>query len=224
MIKDGLEVVKRRNLNYIIEEGRVKKEKPWLGDLFSFAYDFLMDRFVIPRQLGGDPDRHLQIMKRELAGLRGKDVLELAAGTGSAAGFLDSSNSYVGTDISPGLLRKGVRRFASAGFEGAEFYVCGSDELPFEDNLFDMVLCVLALNFFPNLELVLSEVKRVLKEDGRIVCCVPVSDRLKSGKRIEGNLYSEASLERIFTASGLDFQAFPAKNGSIFYFGAAVKD
>jgi len=222
LIRDGIEVVTKGDLKYIVQDGRIKSDKPWLGDLLSFAYDFLMARFIFPGKLGSDMENHFRILSRELNEVSGKSVLELAAGSGSAVHFLGNCNSYTGTDISPGLLKKAVRSFREAGFSNAEFYVTGSGDLPFEDNVFDICLCVLAFNFFPDPGKVLREVERVLKKGGEFICCVPVADRMKKGSKIEGTLYSEEQLADICMNRGFILKALPDENGSLFYFRASV--
>ena len=57
-------------------------------------------------------------------------MLELATGSGNAVNFLPNDNKYTGADISPGLLRKAVKRFRAAGFKDDEFYVTSADDLP----------------------------------------------------------------------------------------------
>jgi len=43
MLRDGIRVIKKKNLCYIAEsENSAKRFKPWLGDSFSFLYDFIM--------------------------------------------------------------------------------------------------------------------------------------------------------------------------------------
>ena len=85
-------------------------------------------------------------------------VEELATGSGSAVNFLPNDNRYIGTDISPGLLSKAAKNFRTAGFKNAEFYVAQSEDLPFGNNLFDVVLCILSLNFFKDINRVLQEI------------------------------------------------------------------
>lgn len=222
MIRTGLEIVSRHGLKYVREDDRLRTGKPWLGDLFSFSYDFFMERFVIPGKLGADMMAHTEQMRKILAEVNNQRVLELATGTGSAAGFLSSDNQYVGTDISPGLLKKAVSRFQARGFREVDFFVTGSEDLPFTDRFFDACLCVLALNFFNDLEMVLSQVKRVLKDQGLFLCCVPVPERIEHGKKVRGRLYSEAELERLFISRGFSFEAVPFDNGALLYFRAVT--
>lgn len=221
-IKPNIEIVRKNGLNYIAVDGnRARRFKPWLGDSFSFLYDRIMKNSIFPKKFGGDIQKHEQIMTQTLTGTRGKRVLELAAGSGSAVRFLECDNAYTGIDISPGLLRQASRRFREAGFSDLEFYVSGADDLPFKMEQFDLCLCVLSLNFFGDTEQVLREVRRVLTQAGAFVCCVPVPERNRLNSTIRGVLHTEAELEAICRACGLGFEALPDANGALLYFRAA---
>ena len=199
------------------------KFKPWIGDAFSFLYDFIMKSSIFPKKFGGDINKHYEILSEEMKGVHKKRVLELATGSGSAINFLPNDNLYTGSDISPGLLRKAVKNFRNAGFKNAEFYVSSADELPFNDNLFDVVLCILSLNFFNDTNKIFQEVKRVAAPAAIFICSVPVPERKKVQSTIRGTLYSEKELERMCTDNGLIYEAFPSENGALLYFKAIKK-
>ncbi|HMA76567.1 MAG TPA: class I SAM-dependent methyltransferase [Candidatus Krumholzibacteriaceae bacterium] len=224
MLKNGIEIINRKDLNYIVEDGGgLLKFKPWLGDLFSFLYDFIMKNSVFPKKFGGDINRHYEILRKELEGVHEKNVLELAAGSGSAVNFLPNDNQYTGTDISPGLLRKAVKLFENAGFEKTSFYVTSANELPFGNKLFDVVICILSLNFFDDIRNVLKEVRRVAAKDAIFICSVPVPERNKLKSPIRGTLYSEAELDKICKEVGFRFERIPVENGTLLYFRAILQ-
>ena len=224
MLKKGIRAVEKKGLYYIAENGNsVKKFKPWLGDAFSFLYDAIMERSIFPKKLSADMDTHYGILVKTLADIHSQRVLELATGSGSAVHFLAKDNHYTGTDISPGLLRRAVKRFRAAGFEWAEFYVTGADDLPFEDGTFSICLCILSLNFFNDIRGVFQEIKRVLVPGGVFVCAVPVPERKNPKSVIRGTLCSEEELAEISTEQGFTFERIPEDNGSIVYFKALLK-
>jgi ubiquinone/menaquinone biosynthesis C-methylase UbiE len=219
MLKKGTKVINRKGLNYVIgPDGRPLRYKPWIGDSFSFLYDFIMRKSIFPKKFGGDMAEHHDILRQELKGVQGSRVLELATGSGSAVNFLMTDNRYTGTDISPGLLKKAVSRFLSAGFKEAEFYVASADDLPFEDKSFDICLCILSLNFFDDLASVLKEVNGVLAPRSVFVCAVPVPERNTRGSTIRGQLRSEDRLAEMFSQSGFRFESIPRENGALLYF------
>ena len=221
MLKSGIKIIDKKGLKYIAKNGNdVKNFKPWIGDVLSFLYDFIMENSIFPKKFGSDIGKHYEILGQVLNNIHSQRVLELATGSGSTANFLERDNQYTGTDISPGLLRKAVKRFRDTGFEGAEFYVTSAEDLPFDDNTFSICLCVLSLNFFNDIKTVLQEIKRVLEPGGIFVCCVPVPERNRLQSTIRGTLYSEEELAGICKEHGFGFESIPHENGALLYFKA----
>lgn len=176
---------------------------------------------IFPKKFDGDINKHCEILRQELKDIHGKHVLELA--TGSAVSFLPNDNKYTGTDISPGLLRKAVKRFSDAGFKDTEFYVVSPDDLPLDDNIFSICFCILSLNFFNDVKKVFQEIKRVLVPGGVFICSVPVPERNSLKSTIIGTLYSEEELEKICQENGFNFESIQAENGALLYFRAILQ-
>jgi len=224
MLKNGIKIIDKKGLHYIVEnDGSLRKFKPWLGDAFSFLYDFIMKSSIFPKKFGGDMSKHYEILRQELKSVLGKQVLEVATGSGSAVNFLPNANHYIGTDVSPGLLKKAVKNFRNSGFKHAEFYVTSADALPFSDNIFDIVLCILSLNFFDNIKNVFKEIRRVSAPDSILICSVPVPERNKLRSTINGRLYSEKELEKIGQENGFSYERIPVENGALLYFRAKLQ-
>ena len=224
MLKTGIRVIKKKGLYYVSEnENSVKLFKPWLGDSFSFLYDFIMKGSIFPQKFGADMRKHYEILSQELKGIYGKRVLELATGSGSAINFLEQDNQYTGIDISPGLLRKAVKNFETACFKEAKFYILSADDLPFDVNSFDICLCILSLNFFNNVKQVLEETHRVLVPGGIFICAVPVPERNRLQSKIRGTLYSEDELGKMCQEHGFEFTSMPDRNGTLLYFRAILQ-
>ena len=224
MLKQKIEVFNKNGVNYIIEnEKKIKRFKPWIGDCFSFLYDYIMKNSIFPKKFGGDIYKHFEILNQELRGVHNKNVLELGTGSGNAVYFLNNDNQYTGTDISPGLLRRAVKRFRKANFKNAQFYVVSADDLPFEDDTFDICLCNLSLNFFSDVESVFQELKRVMLPDGIFICSVPVPERNRPKSRIRGTLYSEKRLKLLSQKHNFKFESISKENGALLYFKAFLQ-
>ena len=105
-----------------------------------------------------------------LAGnLRGREVLELACGTGRhTARLVDAGAHVTAVDFSRGMLDEARKRLASADvrFEVGDI----TKPLPFDAARFDLVLCCLAMEHVRDLPPLFAEAKRVLKPQGRFVC------------------------------------------------------
>ena len=95
----------------------------------------------------------------------GEAVLDIACGTGVVARLARQrghSGRMVGIDLNTAMLA--VARTKSETIEWIE----GSAlDLPFDARSFDVVLCQLGLQFFPDRALALNEMVRVLKPEGR---------------------------------------------------------
>jgi len=97
--------------------------------------------------------------------MRGERVLDVACGTGVVARLAEERGQVgrlVGVDLNTAMLA--IARAKSANVEWIE----GSAlDLPFDANSFDIVLCQLGLQFFPDRPRALMEMVRVLKPGGR---------------------------------------------------------
>ncbi len=222
MIKDGIVIIKKKGINYLFLDGGQENPQPWIGDFFSSLYDGIMKKSVFPKKFNASMDKHYEFLAHELGGFHKKRVLELATGSGSIANILSNDNSYYGIDISKGLLKIALKKFKKAGFREAEFYLTNAEFLPFIDKVFDLCICNLSLNFFSDLEMVLLEMRRVLKKGGIFFASVPVPERNETGSRIIGNLYSEEELHDLFIKNGFIFTAYKYENGTLLYFRAVL--
>ena len=223
MLKKSTELITRKGISYIISNGKIISYTPWLGDLFSFLYDSIMKKSVFPKKFEASLDKHNQFLINELKRLKNKNILELATGSGNLSEFLSNDNKYSGIDISNGLLKVAYKKFRKKSFSDFRLYLCSADNIPFEDNSFDICICNLSLNFFNDVKTVINEIKRVLKNNGTFICSVPVPERNKKKSTIRGKLYTEKELKNIFETMGFEFHSNNLINGTLFYFKAIKK-
>ncbi len=108
------------------------------------------------------------------------NILDVATGTGDlalAAYRKLTPCKIVGCDISEQMMDVGKRKVDQAGLTGKiEFVREDCSSLSFRDNEFDVVMSAFALRNFNRLDVCLSEMHRVLAEDGCIVVidlCAP---------------------------------------------------
>ena len=223
MIKEEISIIKKKGINYLLSEGKLIRQKPWLGNLFSFMYDSLMEKLIFPKKFRADINKHEEILKQFYKDLHEYRILELACGSGNLSELLPDDNSYSGVDISPGLIRTALKKFNKKGFMQPQFYISDASLLPFKERVFDICICNLSLNFFPDTKGIAKEIKRILKKDGIFYCSVPVPERKPEDSIIRGTLPPASELEKIFTDAGFLFQASDMKNGALFYFSAVKK-
>jgi SAM-dependent methyltransferase len=98
----------------------------------------------------------------------GEEVLDVACGTGNAAIRAALAGGRVtGLDLTPELFDAGRQEAAAAGVEVA--WVEGdAEELPFEDERFDVVLSTFGCMFAPRHDVTARELARVLRPGGRL--------------------------------------------------------
>jgi ubiquinone/menaquinone biosynthesis C-methylase UbiE len=104
----------------------------------------------------------------------GQRVLDVACGSGNAA--LAAARRYAevtGIDYVPSLIERAKMRAAAEGTK-IDFRVADAQDLPFEDNTFDVVTSVFGVMFAPDQEKAAAELLRVTRPGGRIaLACWP---------------------------------------------------
>jgi SAM-dependent methyltransferase len=101
----------------------------------------------------------------------GEKVLDVACGTGvltrAAAKAVGQKGSVIGLDLSPDMLNL-ARNQSNGQFPTIEWREGNAQDLPFENQAFDIVFCELGFMFFPDRAAALKEIWRVLKPGGRM--------------------------------------------------------
>ena len=101
------------------------------------------------------------------------DGLEIGSGTGYFSLNLlqlGAIERLTATDISPGMLKRLSATAEALGLE-VETVVTEAEELPFEDESFDLVFGHAVLHHIPDLERAFAEFRRVLRPGGAIAFC-----------------------------------------------------
>jgi SAM-dependent methyltransferase len=105
----------------------------------------------------------------EAAGIRpGMRVLDIAAGTGNASiPAAEAGADVVASDLTPELLDAGRLRAESAGLD-LEWVEADAEDLPFDDQSFDVVLSAIGVMFAPHHQEAADELVRVCRPGGTI--------------------------------------------------------
>ncbi len=150
------------------EEATSKKEQ--VAKMFnniSHRYDFL-NHFL---SLGID-----KLWRKKAINLlrpkKPKLILDVATGTADFAiqALVLNPDKIIGIDISNGMLNVGRIKIRDRNLESKiELLYGDSENLPFEENKFDAITVAFGVRNFENLELGLSEIRRVLKPGGMLV-------------------------------------------------------
>ena len=74
----------------------------------------------------------------------------------------------------PELILQNILKIArDKSGEKADLRVGDSENLPFDDDTFDMITCTDSFHHYPNSENVLAEIRRVLRPQGRLLIADP---------------------------------------------------
>lgn len=166
---------------------------------FAGSIPALYQRYLVP--LIFEPyaaDLALRVSQRQPA-----RVLEIAAGTGvvtrQLATTLPPDIQIVATDLNQSMLDHAATVKTSRPVEW-----CQADamQLPFQDEMFDVVVCQFGVMFFPDKAKAFSEARRVLRPGGYLIFNV--------WDRIEENEFSDTvthALETVFPSDPPRFMA-----------------
>lgn len=145
--------------------------------------------------------RRLMVELIKSFNMKNPEILDVGCGTGGNLKALDGVGSTCGTDISP----RALEFCRMNGF--GNVMESGIEEIPLKDGIFDIIVCLDVLEHLDNPLTGLGELRRVLKDDGRIIVTVPAFTSLWGQHDIAlGHLrrYRRRTLTRILEES--DFQ------------------
>ena len=98
----------------------------------------------------------------------GDEVLDVATGTGNVAlPAAAAGANVIGLDITPELFDTARGRASAQGVD-VEWVEGDAEDLPFDDERFDVVLSVFGIQFAPRHQVVADELARVTRPNGRI--------------------------------------------------------
>lgn len=145
------------------------------------------------------PDEHyenrfsMQLIHSLLRGFTGK-VLEIGCGHGSLLQHLKQDGMDVyGTDLD----RERIRFLKE---KGIPCYPCDAAATPFPDHSVEVVICSELLEHVSDPQRVVQEIRRVLKEDGRVYCSVPYMRHCDCHEHVR--FFSESDLWTLFAREG----------------------
>jgi demethylmenaquinone methyltransferase/2-methoxy-6-polyprenyl-1,4-benzoquinol methylase len=137
-------------------------------DSIAWKYDFLNHflSFGIDRLWR---KKAIQIISRSY---RNPNILDVATGTGdlAIAAMTLKPSGITGIDISQNMLDIGKEKVLKRGFSGKIELIHGdSENIPFGDNIFDVVMVAFGVRNFSDPMKGLNEMKRVLRNEGMIL-------------------------------------------------------
>lgn len=137
-------------------------------DKQAYAYD-TSDYSKYPREC-------YPFVMEALKGIKFKNILDLGCGTGAILEQINNTYTFAelyGIDLSEKMIEQAKQRLDSK----AVLSTGDAENLPYEENSFDLVCCVESFHHYPNPRKALSEIRRILKQDGTFLLCDTWSKR-----------------------------------------------
>ena len=106
-----------------------------------------------------------------------QELLDVGCGTGPMIELLLKEfpdKSYTGVDLTPRMIEVAQEK----KLPNAKFLVGDSENLPFEGETFDVVICTNSFHHYPNPQAFINEAARVLKAGGRLILRDYTSNRV----------------------------------------------
>lgn len=140
-----------------------------------------------------------------------KEVLDVGCGTGTVLSMLSKNEgiSLAGIDLSEKMLNIAREKLD----EKVELKIGDSEQLPWDDNTFDAIMCTDSFHHYPEPEKVLSEMARVLKFSGHLIIADPwmlspfrqVTNLLfKYSKYGDYRIYSKTEISKLLIKCGFN--------------------
>jgi len=134
-------------------------------DDISKRYDFL-NHFL---SLGIDRGWRKKVI-REIKAVPYHTILDIATGTGDVAIAASGLETQItGLDLSEKMLDVARDKVSKRGIENIELTKGDSENLPYDDNTFDVVTVSFGVRNFEDLRKGLGEMNRVLKPGGKLI-------------------------------------------------------
>ncbi len=186
-------------------ENRVEKERAF-WNLSAGKYDGLINKKA---------SKAYEVLFKKLLQdtVETEKLLEIATGTGFTALKLSPHISNItAVDLSPEMIKIAEKHRAEKFIKNVDFKLGDACKLEFRDKAFDTIIAVNVMHLLFEPETALKEMRRALKDDGRIIIptyCHGVS--VKS--HIKSRLMSLSGFKVRSRWSAASYKAFVEKNG-----------
>lgn len=145
-------------------------------NLWSSFYDSLIFRLIYFEKIY---KKVIEVIKNQSNGRLRPQSKFLDVGCGTAEVIFRLAKEFkevkfFGIDFSKGMIEKAINK--TYHLNNVKIIEANVENLPFEDKTFDFILCLDTFHHFYNPDLVLKEIRRVLKDNGLFLLVDPSPD------------------------------------------------
>lgn len=143
-------------------------------------------------------------------------MLDIGCGTGWALGqaakLVDGKGTFYGVDLSEKMIEKAKENFK--GRENFHFFKANAEEIPLENNQFDVIICTNSFHHYLHPDKALKEMYRLLKTGGKLYLLDPTVDNWMIRQIAKGmhlfirdkvNLHTSKEFGMIFARAGFNY-------------------
>jgi SAM-dependent methyltransferase len=182
-----LKTIVKNKYGEIAEQSKVQNQSSCCGSTGccdDVDYSIFSDNYT--ELEGYNPDADLGLgcgLPTEHAGIKeGDRVLDLGSGAGNdcfvARTLVGDSGWVTGLDFTDAMVEKAQKNLEKTGFKNIDFVYGDIENIPLDDNSYDVAISNCVLNLVPDKEKAFSELYRVLKPGGHF----SISDVVLEGK------------------------------------------
>jgi ubiquinone/menaquinone biosynthesis C-methylase UbiE len=204
-MKNPKEIVKEK-YGKIAEQSNSEKSSCCSSSCCGPQVDYTVFSENYESKEGYNPDADLNLgcgIPTDYAGIKkGNHVLDLGSGAGNdcfvARAIVGENGKVIGLDMTKQMVSKARENCTKLNFKNVEFVLGDIEKMPFDDNLFDVVISNCVLNLVPDKSKAFSEIFRVLKPGGHfcvsdVVLKGNLSDKMKKDAEMYAGCVSGAS-------------------------------
>jgi ArsR family transcriptional regulator len=166
IIKENYTIISKENNSCCSCQGKLDISNEELTKLMGYNNEEISNVPEANMGLGcGNPLAFSEIKK-------GDKVLDLGCGGGFdvflAAKKVGNNGKAVGIDMTESMIEKATQNAKKYNYNNVEFFLGEIENLPFEDNIFDLIISNCVINLSTNKDKVFEEAYRVLRKDGTL--------------------------------------------------------
>ena len=206
MNPNELKLVVKQKYSEIASQSKQQNETSCCGATnccTSVDYTIFSDDYSDQQGYNKDADLGLGCgLPTEFAGIKeGHHVLDLGSGAGNdcfvARALVGESGKVVGLDFTDVMIDLAIENNAKLGYTNVEFVRGDIEEMPLQDNSFDVVISNCVLNLVPDKLKAFGEIHRVLNQKGHfcvsdVVIIGALPDKLKQDAEMYAGCVSGA--------------------------------
>jgi arsenite methyltransferase len=206
MKSESLKQIVKEKYGRIAEQANSQKGSCCSASCCGPQVDYTVFSENYERKEGYNPDADLNLgcgIPTDYAGIKkGDHVLDLGSGAGNdcfvARALVGEKGKVTGLDMTEPMILKARENCKKLGFNNIEFVSGDIEEMPFEKNMFDVVISNCVLNLVPDKIKAFNEIFRVLKPGGHfcvsdVVIKGALSEKMKKNAEMYAGCVSGAS-------------------------------